>query len=243
MSDPRIALVAEGDTDLVVIEAALKAILQRPFVLNLLQPEPSNPKLGTGWGGVFKWCREFRQRGADSIESDVTLKDYDLVIVHIDADVADKGYADCGPVVVAAAAGLAALPCALPCPPPDDTVHAMEQVLLSWLGIRAAGARSILCIPSKATEAWLASAVLPDDHALLDGLECNLKLETHLGVLPKDLRIRKAVRVYRERAGTITARWDAVKARCTQAALFDRRMQAVFKQAPAKAPATPPPNP
>ncbi len=35
MSDPRIALVAEGPTDLVLIEAALKAILQRSFILTL----------------------------------------------------------------------------------------------------------------------------------------------------------------------------------------------------------------
>ena len=62
MSDPRIALVAEGPTDFVVIEAALKAILQRPFVLNQLQPEPTRPEIGGGWGGVFKWCQEFRQR-------------------------------------------------------------------------------------------------------------------------------------------------------------------------------------
>jgi hypothetical protein len=57
MSDLRIGLVAEGKTDQVVIEAALKAILERPFILTLLQPETSDPfgdagPLGGGWGGV-----------------------------------------------------------------------------------------------------------------------------------------------------------------------------------------------
>lgn len=52
MSNPRIALVAEGPTDFVIIEAALKAILQRPFVLNQLQPEPTRPEMG----GRLGWC-------------------------------------------------------------------------------------------------------------------------------------------------------------------------------------------
>lgn len=52
MSDLRVALIAEGPTDVVVIEAALKALLPRSFVLAQLQPEPTRPKMGTGWGGV-----------------------------------------------------------------------------------------------------------------------------------------------------------------------------------------------
>lgn len=227
MSDPRIALVAEGDTDYVLIHAALKAILQRPFLLDQLQPEPNKPKLGSGWGGVFKWCQEFRQRGATSIEADPTLSDYDLVIVHIDADVADKSYEDFGQAVVEAAANLHALPCSLPCPPPSSTVAAMEAVLLSWLGIPATGAKSMFCIPSKATEAWLSAAILPSDHALLQGLECNLNVEGRLAVLPKNLRVRKSVRVYKDLAEVVTSRWGDVKQLCTQADLFDQRMQVV----------------
>ena len=48
----RIALVAEGPTDYVVIEAALKAILQKPFVMSQIQPEATQPKMGTGWCGT-----------------------------------------------------------------------------------------------------------------------------------------------------------------------------------------------
>ena len=63
MSDLRVALIAEGPTDAVVIGAALKALLPRSFTLTQLQPEPTLPKLGTGWGGVLRWCLEFAQRG------------------------------------------------------------------------------------------------------------------------------------------------------------------------------------
>jgi hypothetical protein len=42
MSNLRIALVAEGPTDQIMVEAALKAILGRPFVLTVLQPKASD---------------------------------------------------------------------------------------------------------------------------------------------------------------------------------------------------------
>ncbi len=228
MSDPRIALVAEGPTDFIVIEAALKAILQCSFVLNPLQPEPTRPDMGGGWGGVFKWCQEFRQRGLANMEADPTLSHFDLIIVHLDADVADKRYADCGDAVVQAALGLQPLPCAQPCPPPFNTVAALETVMLSWLGIPANGPKSLFCIPSKATEAWLSVATLPVNHTLLTNLECSLDIEAKLAGLPKAQKIRKTVREYRNRAETVTSQWAQVKAHCTQAALFDRQVQTIF---------------
>lgn len=57
MSDLRIALVAEGPTDCIVIEAALNSFLTRPFILTQLQPEDFQAlggfgATGAGWGGV-----------------------------------------------------------------------------------------------------------------------------------------------------------------------------------------------
>jgi hypothetical protein len=233
MSDPRIALIAEGPTDFIVIEAALKAVLQRPFVLIQLQPERTRPEMGGGWGGVFKWCQGFRSRGASSIEADPTLSLFDLVIIHLDADVAGKQYADCGPAVAQAAATLQGLPCHQPCPPPVNTVAALEVVLLSWLGIAAVGPKSLLCIPSKASDAWLAAAMLPGGHVLLTGLECNLNLEMALSQLPKNQKIKKAVREYRTHAETITQRWQQVKGHCTQACVFEQRIYPIAQAFPA----------
>jgi hypothetical protein len=232
MSDPRIALVAEGTTDFIVIEAALQAILQRPFVLSLLQPEPTRPAMGGGWSGVFKWCREFCLRGAMSIETDPTLSLFDLVIVHLDADVADKSYADCGDAVEEAAQSLLPLPGSQPCPPPETAVVALKNVLLSWLGIQATGPKSLFCIPSKASEAWLAAAVLPVNHALLTGLECNLSLETRLAQLPRALKIRKRNLEYRRKAGVITSQWTTVKTHCSQASVFEQHIQAIAQSFP-----------
>lgn len=117
MSELRVALVAEGPTDRVVIEAALRALLPRPFTLALLQPEPTRPHMGTGWCGVFKWCREFAARSPASLEADPTLPGFDLFVIHLDADVAEKSYPDCGAVIEAAALTLPTLPRSRPCPP------------------------------------------------------------------------------------------------------------------------------
>jgi hypothetical protein len=234
MSDPRIALVAEGPTDYIVIEAALRAILPFPFVLTQLQPEATRPHMGSGWGGVFKWCQQFRDRTATSIEADATLSGFDLLIVHLDADVADKTYADCGESLAQAASNLLPLPCARPCPPSTDTVASLEAVLLSWLGLATGpGARSLFCIPSKSSESWLAAAVLPPDHAVLLGLECRADLETRLGALPKSQRIRKASRAYRDRASLITSQWNRVTTLCQQAATFTQQVSAIAPRFPA----------
>lgn len=227
MYNPRIALVAEGQTDRIVVEAALKAVLARPFVLTLLQPEATQPRMGTGWGGVFKWCQAFRLRGMANMASDPTLSHLDLVIVHLDVDVAHKHYADCGPAVAQAAQTLQALPCAQTCPPPSDTVAALEQVLLSWLGLSSTGPKCLFCLPSKATEAWLAAAILPNHHHLLNGLECNLNITDALSQLPKALRIKKTAREYTQRAGDVTAKWAQVKTHCTQAVQFEQHLQSL----------------
>lgn len=226
MYNPRIALVAEGPTDLIIIEAVLKAILRRPFILTRLPDEKTLPSLGTGWCGVLKWCLAFRQRGAISLEADPTLQGFDLVIVHLDADVAHKSYADCNYSALAEQCALPPLPCNQPCPPATGTAQALAQVLSGWLGITATGRKSLFWIPSKASEAWLTAALMPADHPLLNALECNLSLETQLAQQPirSGQRIKKGGRNYQRHAPTITEQWAQVKQHCTQATAFEQQL-------------------
>jgi hypothetical protein len=221
MSELRIGLVAEGVTDQIVIEAALKAMLPQAFVLTLLQPEATHSNRGGGWCGVFKWCRDLRARGYAGLAEDPTLDLFDLVILHLDADVAEKSYADCGAGTDHAAVWFPRLPCAQPCPPPEDTVAALRGVVLAWLGLTQEDAKTLICMPSKSTESWLAVAILPDLHPLLDGVECKFDLSASLGQLPKAQRIRnKSARDYRDHQRTITADWAKVCSTCTQARAF-----------------------
>ncbi|MCU0665319.1 MAG: hypothetical protein MUC50_23705 [Myxococcota bacterium] len=137
MSELRVALVAEGPTDAVVIESALKALLPAPFIMTQLQPEPTYPELGTGWGGVLRWCFEFALRGNSSLEDDPTLPGFDLFILHVDADVAEYKYDDVSPEIatIARECGWPALPCSVQCPPPIGSVDVMSCGLVKCSGL------------------------------------------------------------------------------------------------------------
>lgn len=229
MSDLRVALVAEGPTDAIVIEAALKALLPRPFVLTQLQPEPTRPKLGTGWGGVLRWCLDFATRGHARFEDDPTLPGFDLFVVHIDADVAEKRYADVSAEIadLAGQRGWPTLPNVIQCPPPSGSADAMRTCLLAWAGMQEPGPKTVLCVPSKAVEAWLTAATFDNGHALQNGLECNLNVESQLKALPVAQRIKKTSRDYRARERTIAEAWSVVRQRCTQADRFSTDVAAV----------------
>lgn len=229
MSELRVALVAEGPTDAIVLEAALKALLPRRFVLNQLQPESLTPRIGGGWGGVARWCDEFAKRGHAQLEDDPTLPGFDLFVIHIDADVAEMSYADYGPehAALARGRGWPALPNSLPCPPPARSVEVLRGCLLSWAGIQTPGPKTVLCVPSKSVEAWLAAAILDNGHALLSGLECNLSVEAQLAALPMAHRVRKSARQYRARETIIGEAWPLVRQRCTQAEQFSIDVTAV----------------
>lgn len=228
MSDLRVALVAEGPTDAIVIEAALKGLLPRPFVLTQLQPEVTRPKLGAGWGGVLRWCLEFATRGYARLEDDPTLPGFDLFVLHADADVAEGTYADVSDelVEVARQRGWPVLPSSAPCPPPTESVAVVRACLHSWLGLQTLGPKTVLCVPSKAIDAWLASAVFDDGHRLLNSLECNLNLEAQLRALPHAERVRKTTREYRAREKQITGAWAIVRNRCSQAKRFSDELAA-----------------
>jgi len=229
MSDLRIALVAEGPTDSIVIEAALKAILSKPFVLTLLQPEETRPTIGRGWGGVLRWCFEFAKRGLPKIEDDPMLPGFDLFVIHVDADVAECAYADLSAEIAVAAGerGYPPLPCVVPCPPPTNSVDQMRNCLQKWLSVVAPGPKTVFCVPSKSIDAWLASAVLDSGHALLPGIECNLNLAAQLEALPVRLRVKKTTLQYRTRSAKVTASWNSVRQRCSQAERFSNDVLSV----------------
>lgn len=225
MSEPlRIGLVAEGPTDYEIINAALLAVLPVPFVMTLLQPENTQPQLSGGWGGVLKWCHAASRRHTGPLTQDPTLSLFDLLVIHLDADVAAKSYADCGPWVAdsAQARGWGTLPCHHACSSVADTCAALELVLLSWLGAATSDDKTVRCIPAQSTGTWLASAVLDGVHPLLQDAEYNPELENQLARLPKAQCIKKTVADYRRFSPVVTAQWAKVKAVCSQAERFEQ---------------------
>jgi len=234
MSDLLIALVAEGPTDYEVIEAALKSVLAKPFTMRLLQPEATLGIMGAGWCGVLKWCQAAHQRHQlhhGSLDTDPTLVGFDLIIIHLDVDVASKQYDDCGGPLAAIAqdSNWGSLRCKQPCPPVSDTVNLLGEVIKSWLGQVTPGDRTLFCLPAQSSGTWLAAAVLDSSDPLLANCECDLTLESRLEQLPKDRRIKKKPRDYRSHAPHITQKWLQVKQICTQAEDFERLVLATIK--------------
>jgi hypothetical protein len=237
MSDLSIALVAEGKTDQIVISSALKAIVPRPFVLTLLQPETSDPLggagvLGGGWGGVYRWCRQLVSMQY-SVGANPSLAAFDLVLLHVDADVAGMSYSD-----AKIDDGRTDLPCERPCPPAEDSVNALREAALGWIDLTPAVGlpeRWVFCNPSKCTEAWVIAALYgATGNDILKGLECNLALEEWLCRRPKtegkiikrkNQKTRKITSAYRNIANRVTNNWGLVQDLCPQSIRFTHDIQ------------------
>jgi hypothetical protein len=234
MSDLRVGAVVEGDTDLVLIQAVLKAILPRPFVLSPLQPERTLPKMGTGWGGVFRWCRAFAAGGYSCLMDNPRLAGFDLLIIHLDADVAGRSDADLGREMeqqagTASRPNLPCLPSEIACPPPANAVNAMRTRLLAWLGVPQPGPRVALCLPSKATDVWLAAVRLDPSDLFHAGLECHPDPATLLATLPISRRVKKkSKREYLLHADQVTREWSRIVSVCSQAQCFDSEVRSAI---------------
>jgi hypothetical protein len=123
--------------------------------------------------------------------------------------------------------GWPSLPSVIPCPPSTGSADVVHACLRSWAGFQGLGPKTVLCVPSKAVDAWLAAATFDHGHALLIDLECNLALGGQLAALPKDQRVRKSAPEYRARQRAITSAWDLVRQRCSQAERFSTDVAAV----------------
>jgi len=201
----RIALIGEGVTDYVVLSAAMESMLSgRSFDLKLLQPEGSLAftgagdagPLGGGWKGVYKWCIQSAVRGSGHVSDDPVFVSYDLLVVHLDADVAGEDPANDAIDPIPELAGR--LPCEQPCPPASATTGALRAVMSSWLGEAETPPRTVLCTPSKSTEAWVMAACFPTDRGMATkGWECHPKPATRLDnsgsrrASPRRVRITK----------------------------------------------------
>ncbi|MCG3179744.1 MAG: hypothetical protein BIFFINMI_02087 [Phycisphaerae bacterium] len=235
MSDPlRIALVAEGPTDRIVIQAALQSLLEdRPFVIQQLQPEGSVAfgPLGAGWTGVYRWCKQAAVRGSGRLSQDALLfENHDLLLLHLDADVADKKYSDDSSLDPEPEDGK--LPCKRPCPPAGNTTDALRAVLLSWCGEVASPAKAVICMPSKSTEAWVVASLFPNDRIMQRAGECLPNPESRLGQQPKRIRIRKSQRDYLDHQARLEDAWPRVAGRFGEAKRFEVEFLVALKGLP-----------
>jgi hypothetical protein len=216
MSNPlRILLVAEGVTDYVILKAAIEKILNgRTFDLKLHQPDASVAftgqgqagAFGGGWPGVLKWMLDLMRR-VGKLSSDPLFLNTDLIILHLDADVASISPARNNDRSID---GLVSdLPCAVDCPPASDTTDRLRTLMLKWVGEPATPANTVLCTPSKSTEAWVVSLFFPDDKEMKRrGLECHPNPASRLAIQPKAVKFAKSEKEYLARFQQIKDGWN-----------------------------------
>lgn len=210
MSKPlRIAAVVEGPTDYVVLQAVVKALLpERETQFTYLFPKMSEVfqqipgDLGLGWAGVYRWCHQTAKVGGGSVSGSFLFDNHDILLVHLDADVADKTY-ESGHIDDYTDD----LPCRQPCPPPSATTNALRQVILRWMNEPAVPDRCVLCIPSKSMETWVVLALSPKSREVRKATwECQEDPEKQLGQQPiknpdQKNRPRLPIQVFRSRCG------------------------------------------
>lgn len=136
--------------------------------------------MGTGWVGVYKWCHAVAKRRGGKLSGDQMIfgvGNYRVLVLHLNGDVAGFEYAD-GSLVPLPTDG--ALPCARVCPPPSDSTNELRKVLLSWCGEEKMPPKTVVCMPSKSSEAWVVASLFPNDRAVGQGIECYANPESRL---------------------------------------------------------------
>lgn len=229
----RVAVAAEGPTDFTVLEAILEAILTVEFRLDPLQPERSaafgakeHGSTGVGWGGVYRWIRQAREEGGGAVSGSSVFDRHDVLIVHVDADVATKTYASAS----IKDAPRDDLPCNMPCPPASDTTNALRAVVLNWLGEASSiPPNLVMCTPSMKMDAWVIAAVAPSNAMVLrEDWECRVDPDSQLTALPRSQRFEKTQNGYRGKYHEIMAGWHGVTATLTEAARFQEDFLSVL---------------
>ena len=209
----RFAVVTEGPSDLLVFRGVLQKLVPDAVVVPVHPEVPlaAYPEFhaaaggahrGTGWRGVEAWCLEYGPT-LELFMSAVAGDEYDVLVIHVDASMADKVGAE------------------HPCPPPDATTNALRAVITgAWLTRERLPAGVVLVTPSKSTDAWVVSA-LPNPPA---GLECDKAIEEVLVrrrlLRRRDGEVKKPRAAYERLARDVARRWTLVRGRCSEAERF-----------------------
>lgn len=228
---PRISFVAEGPTDLVLLQAAVRALLGgRDFEPILLKPEVDESlraKSASGWGGVYFWCRQIvEQASGPASTNPLFAMGKAVVVIQVDADIARRSYSD----YEITDAPNDDMPCEQTCPPPSATTDALRAVLLGWLGESSVPSSAVLCIPSKSIETWLLVGLFPDNkQAVKDNVECRWGLEIQLrkyGMIKGD---QKLIDQYEDRAEDFQNAWAEIRSKCNEAERFSTEFLALLQ--------------
>ncbi|SHK55452.1 hypothetical protein SAMN05216582_10790 [Selenomonas ruminantium] len=159
MSKYRIGIIAEGPTDISVIQAIIKnAFPDKVFLFVPISPTPQELSMqkkdeSFGWGGVYRVCKNLH----DKLQiAEGAGGKFDCIVVHVDADIAYAKYGDIGelnPVIDN-------LPCGKIKESYDEVCVKLEKILLDWIGEKRDDIAP--CIPYICTETWVGCWLFPE---------------------------------------------------------------------------------
>lgn len=225
-----IGIVTEGNSDFMLLEPLINMLLKAEHDYIRLHPETKFGVRERGWQGVRAWCqmmtREFEKL---SIFLNGAIPKLDLLVIHLDADVAN------------------AINCEYPCPPAKDSCDAIAQSVMNWLGNPAIEEPVVLCIPAQNTEAWILAADNPQTPSAYHNppekyLECLSKPDmiiSNQAYKPHPLlktrrkkengkKVKKAnknPKDYAQLIPKVLENWEQVKLICPQAAQFEEELK------------------
>ncbi len=227
--DPLVGIIAEGPTDYLLLEAVIDALVPIEVDFRLLQPVMGVAggfgANGAGWRGVRHFCQR------DIVETTGSVARFlsavrprlDLLVIHLDADVANTNEIDC----------------ACPCPPASDTTASLRNVVLDqWLELAEPNPAIVIAVPAQATETWIVTALDAETNGEPVGInECSPQPDLTLTRPPyRLLRARKRkpdnrLVVQKPRAvyeQTLipkpVAAWRHVVTKCQEAAKFSQEV-------------------
>lgn len=227
MYEYTVGIIDEGPTDVDIIKAVLKVSFPND-VFNFRQIFPSPKELsnqgsseGFGWGGVYRVCRDLREKIA-------MLPDmYDFFIVHVDGDVAYKQYSSIGEQPLEED-----LPCASELDPIQENGQKFRTVVEKW--VDNISLPIVFCLPFMCTETWVGNWLYPSDWGNISENTPDEEIYHQLFLLgkPKNEKkhrlirkhgneMKKVTKNYREAASSLTQRaWEDVMQRYVQAYRF-----------------------
>lgn len=237
----RIAIVAEGATDMIVIEDIIANLCQdREVVFTTLQPECSQifeqcgGPLGTGWAGVCRWIHDIREQVADALLTDNPVWSmFSAVILHLDTDVIDQTY-EKGRLnhlanryndlpYKSASRCTNKVQCVEKCKRPSERTAALRRIICGWMG-NVKPNNLVFCTPIESTDTWVLAAFFPENSLVTNGrMECIKRLDRTLENQPLDKRIRKTTSDYQLKvADTLNTLWSQVRNLSQEAERFSR---------------------
>ncbi|MCP4109263.1 MAG: hypothetical protein GY749_27680 [Desulfobacteraceae bacterium] len=232
----KIGTIVEGPTDRLMLKAIIDKIFPEEHSYLDLQPTGNGASFGTtgtGWKGVRRFCFDLRQYLNTNIADFITDHQLDLLIIHVDADIALES--DLQENLMNPVENVNQ-----PCPPITPTIAKLQEVVARWLNLDSASqfpSQVIISIPSQDTENWLFAALFPDDelcrHNDYECIQNNsrkhpaylLTLKNYNKILKrKNGEIKKSKKNYQKVLENLIKNWDKVCEICSQAKAFNDKL-------------------